>query len=471
MKKWMALFLCLTLLLSGCGLGKDKNVETTATDAPAVTDQNKPSEAAEIQVETAAETEYCPDISTLVTDRVRETFTASSGEQYSFAIPQVLLQGEDPEDWNEDVFEYIDSMIKLGPSYDFGRFCGTDYEAWTAKGYLNVVVTVFGEDKEIWEQTAAVFRLKDGKKVDNDELLSDYAGAGAVPHQYQLLSKAVTRFYDETYGAQSGEPSFQKRKMNTLNSRNLFASQLLVDKDGGLSILARIYAPGKESTYAMIPYSDFAFAESDWKAPSEVADDLVKTYRKKEIKYTDNVGNSYDYTIAIPEILIDSPDAQLCNDYLKATLEPEANEALDAMKNGYSSMLSSINYQAWTWNHTLTVYVECLTVQGHSVYDAYTFDLDTGLLMDNRSVAEKLGMNWDDCLDKMEDTVEHEFERLFGAASDDAFKEMMEERNTWEKNLREMVLFPSQGGVPQLLTRVYSLAGAASYLYVLPLED
>lgn len=467
MKKCMALLLSMSLLLGGCGLEKDDASEPSGTEtAPPVTQHLT------VATETQEATEdYAPDVSTLVIDGLRETVTLSSGDQCAFAAPQILLAGEDAEDWNEDVLDYVESMILPLQGNGFGSFLGADYEAWTANGYLTVVETVLGREKEIRDQTAAVFRLKDGRRVGNEELLSDYAGAEAVSYGYQLLSKTVARFYDETYSAQSGEPDFGKQKMSTLNSRNLFASQLFVKEDGSLSALVRIYAPEKKTMYAEIPFAEFAFAEPVWKAQEEKADELVRDYRKEEIKYTDDVGNDYDFTMTIPEILIDSSDAQLCNDYLKETLGFHVDETVDAMENGNSSMIRSIEYEAWIWNRTLTVYVMCATDYGYTAYDVYNFDLDTGVLLNNRSVAEKLGISWENCLDCMESTAEDEFERLFGSAPEDAFKEMTEERNVWEANLREMVLFPGRDGAPQLLTRVYGLAGAESYWYVLPLVD
>ena len=195
----------------------------------------------------------------------------------------------------------------------------------------------------------------------------------------------------------------------------------------------------------------------------------VTTYRQERIAYTDSVGNRYDEIFTIPAFTLTSADAVACNKGLRLTGESAIAEAQAAMTEGYS-LPCGLSYTAWDDGKYVTVVMTLSTDSDYWAYYVHTLSLPEGELQDWDDMAAAYGLTGQEARAAVADTLADFFARNYGEATQDEFYQEQLLRTCAEENLDEAVLFPDSQGNLMVMARVYSLAGADSYWYLLPVE-
>lgn len=464
MKKIFAVTLVLTLLLAGCG-------EETATESQLPTETiPQPTETTEaltqpttIATEPPVETISLPDV--LVSDARRETLNSNSAEIVC-AVPKVNLSSKDAEAWNQAIYQEFEPAFAETSLPLTGGF---DYTFWTSEDYLTIELMVKAQVSKFPSLRFAVFRLSDGSLVGNEELIADFAGPEAVPHLTEIIEKNWATYYDVSNAAVPEESSHCPQRANTLLWDNLRHVVLYPDMDGKLVSSGTMYhADNKIGSSAVVPILDYSWTEQPWKAPENAtAESLVTVFREEHVSYTDTPGNQYDITMRIPQLQIPGVMAENCNTFFQTVLNSSVEEVLDASKEGFSSTLTKMDFKAWTWGRNLTLFVWSESSFGSTSYHVYTFDLDTGNILDNRSVAEELGLeNWQE---QMARTAGDYFDDNCGAGPDESLQKYQRSRTLSSQNLASASIFPDDTGAIKMLCNVYSVAGADSYWHCLDL--
>lgn len=210
--------------------------------------------------------------------------------------------------------------------------------------------------------------------------------------------------------------------------------------------------------------------------------DYVTTRREEHIDYDTsgsfaglNFGESYDFWLRVPEILLDSEDARQCNQEIADQFDFIIDEALTAQSQGTSCAYTALDYDTWMYDGIVTVVVSAASEYGDTLHGVYLIDTETGERLTNTDLAEKLGLS-DNYIASVQNAMQAKFEELFGVPGQYEGKplavtyESQLERTLAQENLENTVLYPAEDGTLMICCRIYSLAGAESYDYLVPVD-
>lgn len=212
-----------------------------------------------------------------------------------------------------------------------------------------------------------------------------------------------------------------------------------------------------------------AWADTNDRQNGARLDELVGIAREEHLTGSDNY-NSYDVIYQVPVILIDSEDAAAYNQMLKDQIYPYIDDSMNSASNGMYPWLESVDYRAYVYQNTLTV-VTCLRGDwGIDLYFPITLELGTGRKLDRDEVSAFLGMDSQKTEENIANTMGTYFKNAYkGAGEESEFFKEQYERTIDPENVAKAVLYPSADGTPFIACTIYSLAGAESYDYCIPL--
>ncbi len=199
--------------------------------------------------------------------------------------------------------------------------------------------------------------------------------------------------------------------------------------------------------------------------------ELVEPAREETVDYTDNAGNSYHAVFRIPRIKIASEDAVQINAEILDKLNARVDEALADADNGYSLITTGIDYNAWVWNDTLTVFTSVKTNWDLEMHYIYTLDMKDGHRMDNAQIAALWGRTEDELYAALTDLIREKFISMYGEAdeADGDFYEEQLANSISEENVDNSVLYPDSKGSAMADVKIYALAGADAYRHIIGL--
>jgi hypothetical protein len=203
----------------------------------------------------------------------------------------------------------------------------------------------------------------------------------------------------------------------------------------------------------------------------DLLDLMTGTQRKEHLTGSDGY-NDYDLTYEVPFIRMDSYDARTYNAMLRREIYPYIDDAKAALDQGYSPWLYGVDYKAYVWKNTLTVLTWVRGDWGINIYYPITLDLDTGEKLGNEEIAALYGMDPQEMKTAVREAMQAYYENAYSGGRDNAGSFYMSqlEKTTDSSNTDKAILYPTADGTPYLVCTIYSLAGADSYDYCIPLQ-
>lgn len=199
--------------------------------------------------------------------------------------------------------------------------------------------------------------------------------------------------------------------------------------------------------------------------------EMVEPAREETVDYTDGSGNQYHAVFRIPRILLQSEDAAQINTQIMDELGGAVDEALAARDNGWSLVTTGIDYNAWVWKDTLTVFTTVKTDWDMEMHYIYTLDMQDGHRMDNGQVAALWGKSEDELYATLTDLIQEKFVNMYGATAQmngDFYDEQLA-NSTSEENVRASVVYPDSKGSAMADVTIYAMAGANAYEQIIGL--
>ena len=203
----------------------------------------------------------------------------------------------------------------------------------------------------------------------------------------------------------------------------------------------------------------------------DLLDLMTGTQRKEHLTGSDGY-NDYDLTYEVPFIRMDSYDARTYNAMLRREIYPYIDDAKAALDQGYSPWLYGVDYKAYVWKNTLTVLTWVRGDWGINIYYPITLDLDTGKKLSNEETGALYGMDPQQMKTAVREAMQAYYENAFSGARENAesFYRSQLEKTAASSNTDKAILYPTADGTPYLVCTIYSLAGADSYDYCIPLQ-
>lgn len=261
MKKLIALFVILTMVLSLYACAESRHNETIPADEPdtildptgepttesAPTEETKEpdSEPTEPPTEEPTEepsTEPGEDpADEYVDDARREEVpdtVSDGGEMTLYCYPRVLLDSADAESWNKAIADELEPVVN-GAVAGLGRAYGrVDYDAWLWENTLTVVIQLNVFDMALSEYRVAVFDLTTGELLDNDQVA---ALAGIDGGHQEIVQATMLTAFEEMNSGVTQTDFYEEQRENTISQENLDAARLFLAEDGGLMVQCKIH--------------------------------------------------------------------------------------------------------------------------------------------------------------------------------------------------------------------------------------
>lgn len=200
-------------------------------------------------------------------------------------------------------------------------------------------------------------------------------------------------------------------------------------------------------------------------------DDYVGLYSHTELSYSDANGG-YSYNYMVPQFLLDTEDAKAANADIQERCLPRIEAMKEAAEQGYSLTLLGISYDAWLEDGLVTLILTVSYDAGCTYYTVYRLQAETGAPLSNEDMAARLGVSMEQYYALAYEAMSAEFESLWGGARDAggaAFYDEQLENTLSDENVRAAQLYLDKNGMPCIQCKIYSLAGASSYEYLLSL--
>lgn len=191
-------------------------------------------------------------------------------------------------------------------------------------------------------------------------------------------------------------------------------------------------------------------------------DGLVGIRQQEYFKFPGWSGGSeieLEYFHACPQILLDSEDAQTCNQEMWEVFQRVLESDEEDLSFGQFFTYNDVNYDAWVYEDTLTVYMWVQTSYEYSDHYVYVLDINTGKLLSNAEAAQVAGLNEDTWYSTLHDGIERYYARWAGPTVRDDFYHQQLNATVSQENLDLAVIYPARDGTPMASFRRYNLAG------------
>ncbi len=199
----------------------------------------------------------------------------------------------------------------------------------------------------------------------------------------------------------------------------------------------------------------------------------VITASLQEGYYLDSTDNEYEYSYEIPAIVGQGPDLERLNRQLHETLMPRIEESDELMKSGSSLFLLEVGYQSFTNDGILSLLVTVKNDWDLTEYYAVNVNAD-GTEATRAQLLSHAGLTEEEFVSRAAEAVGLYFDQMYADVPAEAmsgFGYDLRERSTAAENFGpELPLFLDGEGRLCFAARVYSIAGAESYLHLVTLD-
>lgn len=186
--------------------------------------------------------------------------------------------------------------------------------------------------------------------------------------------------------------------------------------------------------------------------------------------YTDENGNSYSYSYALPCLTADTADAKAINAEIDGFFGAMVREQLEGIQSGLSLSLLSVGYYGEVRDSVLS-----LVVIGHwdwsfDDYRVYCYDAATGSRLDTAAMLKKMGISEQDFLAACRTQFRAYFENMYKAIPADqresyGYNDALARADSDEFVNMDLMAYPDANGDIVVIAPIVSLAGADYYYH------
>lgn len=200
-------------------------------------------------------------------------------------------------------------------------------------------------------------------------------------------------------------------------------------------------------------------------------DRLVSSAFNQSGSYTDSLGNTYSYFYNIPMLSSSTGDALQLNQYLMDTLDPVVQQELDAMQEGVSLTVTSVDYHAYVTGSIVSVIASVRYPNDYIDYCVVNFDAAAGAEADTQCLLEYAGLSEEDFISAATAALDSYYQSAYASMLDDDFCQEQYHRSLEKmiENGYKPTVFLSQSGKLCVIADVFTPVG--DYKCILSIID
>ena len=182
--------------------------------------------------------------------------------------------------------------------------------------------------------------------------------------------------------------------------------------------------------------------------------------------YTDALGNTYSYHYKVPAFGCTGPDTELLSEELYNSVMPTVNSELSAMQAGHSLTVTRIDYTSYANGRYVSVLCTLYYPDGSCGYKVVNLNSDTGYKATNSELLQYVGISEADFAALAAQAAGNKFIEVCGEPTGDLLTQAYNSTVNGV-SLADSALFINAGGRIAFPAKIYSVAGAAYYQYII----
>lgn len=217
-------------------------------------------------------------------------------------------------------------------------------------------------------------------------------------------------------------------------------------------------------------------AENEQTDITDVSDIISESFSSEGL-YTDELGNTYNYSYHVPKLLINTPAAESLNDKISTRMMGTVEQELENMDMQCSLTVYKCGYAAYLNDHVLSLVMFIHTDFDYSEYFSVNVDIRNGREIPNEELLKIKGYSSEDFLKMQKNTLENGFFELYGKPEQDSetgidslYNELYSNTLS-DDSLSDCFIYFGPGQELRLIGKIYSFAGADFYYYTLSAEN
>ena len=182
--------------------------------------------------------------------------------------------------------------------------------------------------------------------------------------------------------------------------------------------------------------------------------------------YTDSLGNTYNYQYKVPAFGCTGPDTELLSEELYNAVMPTVNAELNAMQAGNSLTVTRTDYATYANGRYVSVVCSFYYPDGSCGYKVVNLNSDTGFRATNSELLQYAGISETDFASLAAQAAGSKFVELYGQPGDEQLTQAYNSTVNGV-SLADSALFINSSGKIAFPAKIYSVAGAAYYQYII----
>lgn len=235
---------------------------------------------------------------------------------------------------------------------------------------------------------------------------------------------------------------------------------------------APVLSTEAESTTAPTAAAPQPETETTAAATTEPLDpwSLMEEVTFEQGDYTDDCGNVYSYSYAIPGINADTEGAAQINAEIDRNWGAIVRDAKANMDKQLSLNVTSIGCYGQVWEDILTVVIVAHTEWDSDLYGVYCYETSTGRWLSTPDLLDRMGILQETFLETCSTQFRQFLTEQYGEL-DEEIKEQIDYTEMLEKQGSEtyvnlsLMTYPDQTGDLVVIAPILSVAGAAFYYH------
>ena len=229
-------------------------------------------------------------------------------------------------------------------------------------------------------------------------------------------------------------------------------------------------AASTEALQTSAPAPETAPATSAAPAPTEPVDprSLLDELSFEQGSYTDEYGNTYSWSYALPCVLADTEGARAINAAIDERFGADVRSAKESMAQGASPGVLSVGYYSAIWEDVLTLVVIERYDYDWADYGVYCYECSTGRRLSTPMLLEKMKVSQDEFLDTCRDRFRRYYEDQYSGIPADqraayGYYAGLDQTVSSESVNLELMAYPDSDGDIVVIAPIASLAGPAFF--------
>ena len=184
-------------------------------------------------------------------------------------------------------------------------------------------------------------------------------------------------------------------------------------------------------------------------------------------EYTDEFGNFYRYSYAVPEFNIDSDDARVLNERIKEKFYTSCEMEMDSIENELSLTLFEVSYEEHMSGDILSFLIKAVYEADYISYGAYSINVKTGEMVDVLDFLAMSGLSKEKFLEEIKKAAENKYMEIYGNPGGNDYLMSAYEYTVSDDAVNMNVpMYIRENGNIFMVAKIGSVAGAAYYEHI-----